>query len=246
MIHNVLWTGGWDSTFRVLDLILNKNKTVRPYYILDRDRKSTSMELKTMERIKAMIKEKNPEAEQRILETVIIEKDNIPINNEITKNYSYLASLSRLGSQYDWLARYADSQGINNIELCIHKDDKAEGFIKNDVVIVTSEEDSYFRLKTELSKPQLCIFSYFHFPLLEMTKLEMGKISKESDFDHIMEGTWFCFNPTKIGTPCGYCNPCKYTREEGLGRRVPKVGVLDKGKILMMNIQRKIKVMLRK
>ncbi len=31
---NVLWTGGWDSTFRVLDLVLHQKATVQPHYLL--------------------------------------------------------------------------------------------------------------------------------------------------------------------------------------------------------------------
>lgn len=53
----------------------------------------------------------------------------------------------------------------------------------------------------------------------------MGKIAEENGFGSIMEMTWFCFAPTWRKTPCGYCNPCKYTREEGLGRRVPSKGM---------------------
>lgn len=49
----------------------------------------------------------------------------------------------------------------------------------------------------------------------------MLKIAEKHGFDDIMEETWFCHTPTKDGKPCGMCNPCKYTREEGLGRRGP-------------------------
>lgn len=34
----------------------------------------------------------------------------------------------------------------------------------------------------------------------------------------IMNLTWFCHNPMN-GKPCGQCNPCKYTIEEGLTYR---------------------------
>lgn len=57
MEHRILWTGGWDSTFRVLDLVLNKKKNIQPYYILDERRASTEIEIATMEKIKEMMKE---------------------------------------------------------------------------------------------------------------------------------------------------------------------------------------------
>lgn len=37
----------------------------------------------------------------------------------------------------------------------------------------------------------------------------------------IIDDTWFCFNPIN-GKPCGYCNPCKYTIEEGMSYRFSK------------------------
>lgn len=66
------------------------------------------------------------------------------------------------------------------------------------------------------------IFGYFRFPVLELSKKDMESISKNEEFDDIMNETWFCHTPTLSGKPCGYFNPCRYTREEGLGRRVPK------------------------
>ena len=245
MAKNILWTGGWDSTFRILDLVLTKKESVQPFYILDSDRNSTPLELETMDKIKKLIIEKDPESKDRILDHIMISINKIPINEKITNDYSYLQTLSHLGSQYDWLARYADSMQMNNIELCIHLDDKAEFFIKNDVELIKNDADSYYKLKDKPSKSELRIFSYFHFPLLKMTKLEMGETAKKNGFHHIMEETWFCFNPKKDGTPCGMCNPCKYTREEGLGRRVPdpaflmKLNKKVKGKL--SDLKRKLK-----
>ena len=241
MLHNILWTGGWDSTFRILDLVLNKRETVQPYYILDDRRKSTAVEIKTMEKIKDMMKELDPNVKELIYPTIMIEKDQITENDGISKNYQSLLSHSHLGVQYDWLARYAESISMNDLELCIHQDDKAEGFIKDDVELVSENEDTFYRLKTKLSKPELQIFSYYHFPLLTMTKLEMGDIAKASGFSFIMEETWFCFNPQKNGKPCGYCNPCKYTKEEGLGRRVPRVSASVRARLLVATIKQKIK-----
>src|SRR5690606_13578695 len=32
---NLLWTGGWDSTFRLLSLVVQQHRCVQPYYVLD-------------------------------------------------------------------------------------------------------------------------------------------------------------------------------------------------------------------
>lgn len=222
-MNNVLWTGGWDSTFRILDLVLIKGREVQPFYVLDNGRNSTSIELETMQNIRQMIKELKPGAEKLIKDHIFIKIDEIPVDDLITEKYQHLLSQSFLGSQYDWLGRYVKSTGLNNLELCVHKDDKAEGFVKDEVHHVVDGNDDFYKLNTNLKNPALSIFENYNFPLLQMTKVEMGEIAKKHNFSHIMEQTWFCFNPTKERKPCGLCNPCKYTREEGLGRRVPDV-----------------------
>lgn len=236
-IYNVLWTGGWDSTFRIIDLVLNKKKIVQPHYILDHKRKSTNAELQAMKKIKQMIFSLDSNAKNLILETKVKDIRDIPEDDEITRSYLNLATQSHLGSQYDWLARYVKHFNIQGLELCIHRDDKATVFISKDVKKITTEDDYYYVLKENTTIPELKIFSYFHFPLFELSKLDMEEIAINNGFKHIMEETWFCHNPTKDGLPCGLCNPCKYTREEGLGRRVPNPKLLTK-----LNHQIKVKL----
>ncbi|MFD1363675.1 7-cyano-7-deazaguanine synthase [Lentibacillus salinarum] len=233
MIHNILWTGGWDSTFRVLDVVLNKQETVQPFYVLDRRRKSTAMELKTMEQIKAMMQQSDPEAGKHIRETITIERTGIPVHDEITRQYHELASRAHLGDQHDWLARYTEFLKLDDLELSIHEDDNVMNFIKHDVVLKERDNDSYYQMTDSLSDTALKLFSRYRFPLLHMTKLDMGAAAEKSGFRHMMEQTWFCHNPTKGGRACGLCNPCQYTREEGLGRRVPVPNAADKAKFMM-------------
>src|SRR5690625_3502798 len=220
-MKKILWTGGWDSTYRFLDLIINKKEIVQPYYVIDQGRASTEMEIKTMNKIKNMVIDINQDFSKQILETITIDRRDIPKNEYITYAYNELKKQSHLGEQYDWLARYMHSLGVSDLELCIHKDDTVEGFIKNDVKLITEKNDKFYKLVDKPSQNELDIFSYYHFPLFKMTKIDMEKYARESGFDHIMEVTWFCHRPFR-GRACGMCNPCKYTREEGLGRRVTK------------------------
>ncbi|ASN04232.1 7-cyano-7-deazaguanine synthase [Virgibacillus necropolis] len=225
MINKILWTGGWDSTYRLLDLVLNKKKVVQPYYVFDTERKSTGMEIKTMENIKALIYKMDPTSKNRVLDTVTIDLANIPKNEKITSNFKKILTHSFIGSQHDWLARYVDSLGINDLELGVHLDDNLQRIIEKEVVKVEEIDDSFYKVKSNPSDDNLKIFSYYNFPLLDMTKLDMERKSKESGFGHIMEVTWFCHWPFN-DKPCGMCNPCKYTRQEGLGRRVSNVTLL--------------------
>lgn len=244
-MKHILWTGGWDSTYRVLDLVLEKGCTVQPYYVLDDARESLDIELETMQNIKKMIAECKPGAEKLIKDHIFINIKDVMADKEITDAYKNLFSKAFLGEQYDWLGRYVKSIGIDNLELCIHKDDRAEAFIRNDIHLVKDGNDSYYKLNNDLSDENLLIFKRYTFPILNMDKVEMGEIAKKNNFSHIMEKTWFCHTPTKDRKPCGVCNPCCYTRSEGLGRRVPRMPMRHfiqiKIKGLILRIKRLIK-----
>lgn len=240
MVKNILWTGGWDSTYRLLDLSLNKQVTIQPYYIIDDTRASTDMEFKTMDQIIEMIKKFDKTAFQRIMERIDIRKEDIPKNSDITESYRRLSQQSRLGGQYEWLARYTDSLGINDLELSVHVGGTVEGFIKDDIELIQNEHDSFYILKDIPSYEDLNLFGYFHFPLLGMTKLDMQEQSIASGFNHIMEETWFCHIPIN-GQPCGMCNPCKQTRELGLGNRVPTPTFSMKVKHKWVQIKKRLK-----
>jgi len=249
-MKKVLWTGGWDSTFRVMELAIVKRETIQPYYILDSNRASTPFELQAMQQIREMMIRKFPYSKDAIQPLITIHISEIPPDETITGDFKTLLSISDLGSQYDWLGRYAEHNGLDDLELCIHYDDKATGFIDASVKETGEENDRYYVLGQEdMAHPGLTIFKYYHFPILRMTKVQMGEIAAEHGFDDIMELTWFCHNPRRDGSPCGMCNPCKFTRDEGLGRRVPQPGLLQRigryGKRLLGKLNAKIAKMLR-
>ncbi|MEB5950482.1 hypothetical protein IGI82_001450 [Enterococcus sp. AZ067] len=231
-MKKVLWTGGWDSTFRVLDLVINKKEMVQPYYVVDRNRASNKIELKTMKEIKNKINSSFPNSKGLIMETIYIEKNEIPTNQIITDKFNRLLNESYMGTQYDWLGRYAEANNLEDLELNIHKDDKAEFFVRPLVEKKDDGNGSYsYVLKDRALGTDYDLFKYYSFPVLDLTKTQMSEIAKKSGFDSLMEMTWFCFNPTWRKTPCGYCNPCKYTRNEGLGRRVPSEGIAKYNKL---------------
>ena len=48
----LLWTGGWDSPFRLSCLLLLQRRTVTPYYFLREKRPSTPIEIDTTAHIR--------------------------------------------------------------------------------------------------------------------------------------------------------------------------------------------------
>jgi len=118
---------------------------------------------------------------------------------------------------------------ISDLQLCIHADDKAAQALRE---IITSHplRDDHFKVDDRSSSTdEYTVFRYFTFPILKLTKTKMEIIAREHRWMDVMVETWFCHNPAG-GKPCGRCNPCLYTVEEGLGWRIPR-GRLLTGKI---------------
>lgn len=218
-IVHLLWTGGWDSTFRLLDLILVRNKQVQPYYVIDPGRLSTEIELRTMRKIKQKLFEEDPFTRRLLLPTKYRESYDIAQNNEITESWKKLREKYHIGSQYDWFSRWADEEDIK-LEISIHayRDGRVFSALENFVV----SKNNYFEIDRKWNGSDIfVVFKNVIFPILDVSKTEMVNISKQAGFYNLMELTWFCHQPRRNESPCGLCSPCICAIEEGLAWRLP-------------------------
>ncbi|SFU93623.1 7-cyano-7-deazaguanine synthase [Halomonas korlensis] len=219
---DVFWTGGWDSSYRVLYASVVEKRLIKPHYIIDFGRKSSLRELEAISDIRRKLEKIDPEAAKRIGEikiTPITEIADIP---EVTESFNRLKKQAHLGSQYDWLSRYATSHNIDDLELSVHVDDKAYFFLEGRV---KQGKDGRWRMRDD-AEGDVRIFSCLTFPLLQISKTEMREQAQKHDFIDALEKAWFCFNPKK-GKPCGVCNPCIYAVEEGMGYRLSGNAMLN-------------------
>jgi hypothetical protein len=205
---DILWTGGWDSTFRVLSL-LHSGATVRPHYVLDIERASTEHELAACASIRCHMPR---EWAARLSASLIIDRRDIRPDPGVSAAFERLRSAHWMGDQYDWLARYCHQHAIT-IELAIHRDDKAR-----DAIAASVDGD---RLGARASADEAMIFGCYHFPVFDLGKVDMLGAARQAGFAHLMNLTWFCHTPL-FGQPCGVCNPCAYTIQEGLAHRLPR------------------------
>jgi hypothetical protein len=224
---NILWTGGYDSSFRMIELSRN-TLTIQPFYLCDHTRHSEPYELAAIAAITADI-EMHPETKCTILPLLKIEVSDIEPDKEISVAYRRLHELTLIGPQYEWLARFAK---INHgLELCLEKGESTKarncilqnGYLKN----FTDKNFSYCIIDEEKSSADLIkVFGSFHFPLplFEITKSEMHVDYKNMGFEETMFKTWFCHRPVN-NEPCGICNPCKSVIEEGLSFRLSEAGL---------------------
>lgn len=222
-VKKVLWTGGWDSTFRVLYLVLVDKCPVQTYYIIDPFRWSLVHEFKAMSNIKRALKQKYPELCALLLPTLYFDKTEVGENLHLSASYDGLKE--RLGGQYEWLSIWADQFGLSEIELVIERSDSVVG-CRSVISNYLSEDENGYRVIDAKFKgtPVYDLFHNFSFAITDIYKVDMRRIAEEYDFLDILDLSWFCHRPTYFSKPCGTCNPCKNTYEKGLGDRLGLYG----------------------
>lgn len=223
-IAHVLWTGGWDSSFRILDLVLKRGATVQPWYIIDEERASSGTEIDTMLALRVAVAARDAGAAARLLPTQYRERSVLtvdPFHSDALRTLNKERGM-HMGSQYKWLADCAATEHLDALEVSVHRDDNSQLLLESYVEPVDTPYGPNYQLQPSYEDPHLALFKRFRFPLLDWTKLEMGEYAAAHGFGDLMERTWFCHNP-KNGRPCGMCNPCGFVVKEGLGRRVPRV-----------------------
>ena len=230
---NILWTGGWDSTFRLLYIVLVEKKAVQPYYIIDTGRKSTLHELTAIETIKHGLGDKSPQSAALIHDPIITMRRDIRNNHQISRQYHRIASMIHLGAQYEWIALFADYHKINDLELGLIKRQHKTGKSLQDLLAPNLTGKGHdCRLKTSLDNEDLGLFQHFRFPLIGLTKLDMESIARKHGYIDLMRNTWYCFHPTREGFACGRCRPCRVARQSGHAHAPGTfLGAVVKGKI---------------
>ena len=216
---NILWTGGWDSSFQLIKSVIHGTADIQPIYIVDENRQSTAMELLTMKRIKQALRADFPARAGSLLPVRFCAVSDLQSNQRITSAYTRMHKRTRIGVQYDWLARFCDQCGVSDLQLCIHSDDKAHAALQDLVEDGRERLNDYRVSEKHVGTDEYELFKYFSFPIFDMTKREMQENAQELGFSSIMNLTWFCHAP-KDGRPCGKCLPCRFTIDEGLGWRV--------------------------
>ncbi len=219
---DLLWTSGWDSTFRLMQLLLVEERVVQPHFIYFDRRVSTEMELSCIAKITAKIKQRFPSAGELLLPLIRCDALDISVDKTTRSIYRKLIKTYYIGNQYIQLSDYCRFKGIKHMELSIHRDDKAHHLIEQYVKKVEINGLPETKLDEAIALENISwLFGDYLFPVFDLTKKDMELYAKEHHFDDIMEMTWFCHNPLPDGNPCGYCNPCIYTIQEGMGHRIP-------------------------
>lgn len=215
---NILWTGGFDSTFRIVQLS-KLPITVQPYYIINEHRRSVSKELAAIKKISEIIRCKES-TRFSLLPVVTRNVNSIEIPVEIKEAYESVRKIDYLGNQYIYLSAF--SREVDCLELSVHKDDRTTIFGRYQEIEDEITGNSFIIDKQRVLPEVYLLLKNFRFPINQWTKKDMKLYYEQENAKDIMNKTWFCHSPV-LGMPCGVCNPCRYTIEEGLSYRIPKM-----------------------
>ena len=219
---NLLWTGGWDSTFRLLELLLLHRIPVVPYYLKDPTRASTQTELSTMSRIGEHLRAMYPHTRALLQPLRIAEVDDVAEDPEIEEALRQIRRRVYIGSQYAWLPAFCKQNAIADMELGVHIDDKVQALVRP-FAMAFEHPAGYRSIRVDpahAGSAEFRLFGCFSFPLFHLDKVAMGQRAEAHGWSAVMDMTWFCHTPAH-GRPCGLCAPCVYTIEEGMAHRVP-------------------------
>ena len=207
----VFWTGGYDSTFRICELLIIYKLPVQPVYLsynLDSKnksdfwvRKNRSQEKEAMEKIRNIINTRFPFTKHLLYETIDISDDIIynsydeaflklnlwPKKRKIHQ-YSHLGKVSFLMKTY-----------IDTGVLGIHNQTNFVNFLEKHLV----EIDNTYRLDLPTTHP----LHYLQFPLFKKKKKNLCDISRKYNFNDIIKMSWSCWFPEN-GKPCKKCPMC--------------------------------------
>ncbi|MCV2490723.1 hypothetical protein OF117_15290 [Geodermatophilus sp. YIM 151500] len=209
----LLWTGGWDSTFRLLQLLLVERRPVQPIYVLNTERVSLRQELRAMAAIRAAVQPRLADPSLLAPTQVLLAGDYPPSAESVALSES-LRSRTQLGTQNLLLAGPAEALGWSGVEMCIP-----------DVAMAADWEALVFDTPGRINDSQEArLFRFWSFPVIDLTKEDMRACAQEHGFLDLLLMRWTCHDPL-LGRPCGRCRPCQIAVRDG-ARPAPPALVL--------------------
>ncbi len=220
VVRHVLWTGGWDSSFRILQLLFESNDSVAPVYFVNPLRRSLRHEIRAMDTISVRARARSPELETRLRPTTFIELARIPERPEVSEALRRSRTGGFLGPQYDYIARYVRwAPAHGPLELCLERDCRPHVVMRD---LLEETTPHVYRVREAHRETDVgVVFGGMHFPVLDWSKGEMGDQASRGGYRDILEKAWFCHYPVGDAA-CGRCSPCEQVMKAGMAYRLPR------------------------
>lgn len=213
----LFWTGGYDSTFRLCQALIDEKKIVQPIYISDiidnlpqntTRRMNKKNEYDAMNKVIKTLHSKYPYTKNSLRPLMDIKKINV--DNNVAHHMKILKSQGRVRRavcQYGAMSQVTKNMG-KNIEICVENE---PGSMLNKTMkgqLKCNGKVCYLKDNLAKNDKSLEIFRRFVFSTIKYTKEDMLEIAKEGGYDDILKLTWSCWYP-RNGKPCGRCIMCR-------------------------------------
>ena len=229
-IVHILWTGGLDSTYRMVELS-RQECVIQPHYIALTGRGTIKNELRAISDITAILN-----SDRRTI-AVIWPVETFPMSEleeyaDIQSAWEMLHETKYFNStQYTFLARYARQKNLK-LEMGIQFSDNGSvaEVIDESYLVDCPDHDDVMMIdpaKGAQEWASYTLFQDFLFPksLYHKTKREEIEDLKRMGYDEVLKKVWTCFYPV-FDMPCGHCFACQSAMKEGAGELIPTVGYL--------------------
>lgn len=205
----ILWSGGWDSTFMLCLLARTKEAVIQPYYLnikrhIQKDEHRAMREIMKVVRIKKDLKAK-------ILPVKIVKQEYFKPSDEVVVAWKkYRGKPYLIGGQQQFIAEFSKShKGIcwgqeRYLETPGHMTqlllDKGNWKFTDDGV-------GYFT-KEDCDPDVFILFGNLTCPIAKYSEPMMWEKIQEWGYEDVFKHICFCYYPID-GKPCGMCVPCK-------------------------------------
>lgn len=219
---NIFWTGGLDSTFRVVELS-QLRCTIQPYYIMLGKRKSQQYEINAINTISRILR-KDKRTKAVLLDPIIVDEEEIPRDNDIFD--SWLRLMRGASWQYYVLAKFVNQHQLEMEMSFRFSPNGTVARVISEKILTPYSDPNYNVLVIDKARADhnvLTVFGNFCFPksLYHKNKREEIDILRRDGYGKVVKHVWFCFDPM-WGYPCGHCFPCCSFEKEGV--RLPRIG----------------------
>lgn len=203
----IFWTGGWDSTFRVMELLTTTVGPIQPRYVIDPRRASSALELATIRQLTQHLEAGGYAEPGRIREPVLYRREEIPPDPDIDEAFLTITRQNRLGNQYRWLAMLVKAEGLDGIELSVEKGRSLYPIVGPFLVPVGQDTVPAFRVAPDAGAVAV-LLGGFVLPLIQRSDARLRQEAAERGWDEVLAKTCFCHSPVRGRHPCGTCRPC--------------------------------------
>lgn len=231
-IRYIFWTGGYSSTFLLIQALIIEGYPVQPIYIKCQTmndkfgidgKQSQQKEIEVMSRLRTRILIDYPHVKPMFLPTMYVYsvKKDIQISNCFKNAYKDFAFFNPDINQFERLARFSIHYGKqieigiinsgNNIDnatsgIRINETTKNCQLIsKQDLLKLNNDPNNINPIK---NYGNLDIFKNFRFPAIHLTKEDIKRLASRQKILYLLQMTWTCWYPDNNGEQCNKCHQC--------------------------------------